>query len=100
MYTIGETSSLNQISIKALRHYDKIGLLKPAYIDDQNGYRYYTYEQFSYIDKIKRYKNLGMSLSEIKDFFETQSNQVIEDFLEQQKEIVEKNERKLILTIL
>lgn len=83
-FTIGETATLNGISIKALRHYDGIGLLKPAYIDNSTNYRYYTYDQFPYIDKIKRYQSIGMPLKNIKDFFDSQDNNKIEDFLKSQ----------------
>lgn len=48
-FSIGETAKINNISIQALRHYDKIGILKPAYIDLNTNYRYYTINQFIYI---------------------------------------------------
>lgn len=40
--TISELAKTNSVSIKALRYYEKIGILKPAYINPHNGYRYYT----------------------------------------------------------
>ena len=43
--TIGEVAKVKQISIKALRYYEKIGILKPAYCDPDTGYRYYKNEQ-------------------------------------------------------
>ena len=43
--TIGEVAKVKQISIKALRYYEKIGILKPAYCDPNTGYRYYKNEQ-------------------------------------------------------
>ena len=72
LYSIGETAKLNHVSVKSLRHYDEIGLLKPRHIDPDTGYRYYSYNQFSFIDKIKRYKNIGMTLMELKDLFQGQ----------------------------
>lgn len=95
VYTIGETSRLNDVSVKSLRHYDDIGLLKPRYIDPNNGYRYYTYDQFSFIDKIKRYKNVGMSLKDLKELFQTQDLKLIETFLKQQKKTIEKEKKHL-----
>lgn len=83
-FTIGETATINGISIKALRHYDSIELLKPAYIDSSTNYRYYTYDQFPYIDKIKRYQSIGMPLKNIKEFFDSQDNNKIEGFLKSQ----------------
>lgn len=85
-FSIGETAKINGISVKALRHYDEMDLLKPAYIDQETHYRYYTYDQFPYIDKIKRYKDVGLSLRDIKAFFDTKSNQTIEDLLQKQSD--------------
>lgn len=95
IYSIGETAKINGISVKALRVYDEMGLLKPKYIDPNNGYRYYTYDQFSYIDKIKRFKNVGMSLKELKEVFVTKDLSLIEQFLAKQKEIIEEEARAL-----
>lgn len=66
MFSIGETAKLNDISIQTLRHYDKEGILKPNYINEETGYRYYSIDQFLQIDFIKRCKLLGFSLEKIK----------------------------------
>lgn len=65
LYTIGETAELLGVSTETLRYYDKIGLLKPAKVDAESRYRYYSYAQFHYIDRIKYLQNFGMSLDEI-----------------------------------
>ena len=70
-FTIGEISKLYNLSIQTLRHYDKIGLLSPAYINDETGYRYYSMQQFMKIDFIKHGKSLGMTLEEIKKLLES-----------------------------
>ncbi len=95
LYTIGETAKLNDISIKSLRHYDEIGLLKPFYIDDQSGYRYYTYSQFAFIDKIKRYKNVGMQLKDLKEIFESQNLESIELLLKERRQAIDEQTRLL-----
>lgn len=51
-FSIGEVSRLKGISIKALRYYDKIGILKPAYVNPDTGYRYYLPNQLFLIDFI------------------------------------------------
>ncbi|WP_317855186.1 MerR family transcriptional regulator [Chakrabartyella piscis] len=79
-FSIGEAAKINNISTKTLQHYASIGLIVPRHIA-KNGYRYYTYDQFWHLDKIKRYKRLGFSLSEIKTFFDTQSTEIIENHL-------------------
>ncbi|MGL4653413.1 MerR family transcriptional regulator [Cetobacterium sp.] len=66
IFSIGETAKLNNITIQTLRHYDKEGLLKPSYIDENTKYRYYSIDQFLQIDFIKRCKALGFSLDKIK----------------------------------
>ena len=61
MLRIGEFSKLAKISIKALRYYDKIGLLKPAMIDSATQYRYYAPEQLQTVRLISMYKEAGLS---------------------------------------
>lgn len=43
--TIGEVSKMKGVGIKSLRYYDRLGILKPAYINPDTGYRYYSIEQ-------------------------------------------------------
>ena len=65
MLRIGEFSRLSQVTIKALRYYDDMGLLKPAYIDPFTSYRYYNVEQLPRIHRIVAFKELGLSLEQI-----------------------------------
>lgn len=65
MYSIGEFSKINRITPKTLRHYDRIGLLKPARTDEWTGYRYYDADQLPEIRRILALKDLGFSLAEI-----------------------------------
>ena len=66
-YTIGETAKLLGVSAQALRYYDRENILRPEYINEQTGYRYYTYRQFHIIDRIKYFQSFGLSLEEIGD---------------------------------
>lgn len=52
MLKIGDFSKLTRISIRMLRHYEKIGLLKPNEVDDFTGYRYYSVEQLTEANRI------------------------------------------------
>jgi len=45
MFKIGDFSKLSSISIRMLRHYDKVELLQPVKVDEQSGYRYYSADQ-------------------------------------------------------
>lgn len=66
-FSIGEISKIHNIPIQTLRYYDKIGLLTPAYIDKYTNYRYYSFEQFIYLDTIKYLRFLGVPLKDIKE---------------------------------
>lgn len=65
MLKIGDFSKLAQVSVKTLRYYGKLGLLKPAWIDRFTGYRYYTLAQLPRLNRILALKNLGFSLEQI-----------------------------------
>ena len=65
MLKIGEFSKISQVSVKALRYYDQLGLLKPAHIDRFNGYRYYSLEQLPRLYRILALKDLDFSLEQI-----------------------------------
>jgi DNA-binding transcriptional MerR regulator len=67
MFRIGDFSQLGQVSIRTLRLYDEMGLLKPAEIDKFTGYRYYSIEQLPRLNRILALKDLGLSLEQIGD---------------------------------
>lgn len=91
-FTIGEISKLSSISLKTLRYYDEIGLLKPKYVNKENNYRYYSIEQLTTIDLIKLFKSTGMSLYLIKEILSSQSNLdfMVQNIRNQSKVIAEK----------
>ncbi|KAF0106477.1 MAG: transcriptional regulator [Anaerolineaceae bacterium] len=65
MIRIGDFSKLSRVSIKALRFYDEMGLLKPVSVDRFTGYRYYEFDQLPRLHRILALKDLGFSLEEI-----------------------------------
>ena len=65
MFRIGEFSKIAQVSGRLLRYYNEIGLLKPARIDPETGYRYYSAEQLPRLNRILALKDLGLSLDQI-----------------------------------
>ena len=65
MLRIGDFSQLAQVSVPALRHYDELGLLKPATVDKFTDYRYYSVDQLSRLNRILALKDLGLSLDQI-----------------------------------
>ena len=70
MFKIGEFSRFSQVTVKTLRYYDEIGLLKPAEVDPFTGYRYYSASQFPRIHRILALKDLGLTLEQIGDLLE------------------------------
>ncbi|MFS0601215.1 MerR family transcriptional regulator [Peribacillus frigoritolerans] len=66
--SIGEMAKLRGVTVDTLRHYDKIGLLKPFHIDPETGYRYYSISQYEVLGTIKELRSIGFSLEEIKQF--------------------------------
>ncbi|MFE5429445.1 MerR family transcriptional regulator [Peribacillus simplex] len=67
--TISEMAKLRGMTAETLRHYDRIDLFKPQYIDPNSGYRYYSIFQYEVLGTIKELRQLGMSTDEIKDYF-------------------------------
>lgn len=66
MFKIGDFSKICCVSMKALRHWDELGLLKPTHVDRESGYRYYTIEQVYEVNRILALKTMGLSLAEIR----------------------------------
>ena len=65
MLKISDFAQLSRVSPKALRIYDRMGLLKPIEVDSQSKYRYYSATQLSRLNQILVFKELGFSLEEI-----------------------------------
>jgi DNA-binding transcriptional MerR regulator len=62
MIKIGAFAKLSGLTVKTLRHYDELGLLKPAYVEKASGYRYYTADQLLTIRRIEGFKEQGLTL--------------------------------------
>lgn len=65
MFKIGEFSTIARVSGVLLRHYDQIDLFKPIYVSPENGYRYYTIEQLTDLNRILALRDLGFTLEQI-----------------------------------
>jgi DNA-binding transcriptional MerR regulator len=64
-FAIGDFSRATHLTVKTLRHYHDTGLLEPAHVDPQTGYRRYTPEQIPVAQIIRRFRDLDMPLMEI-----------------------------------
>ena len=65
MFRIGEFSKMGKTTIKTLRYYDEIGLLKPEETDRFTNYRLYTTQQLVKLHKIQQYRQIGLSVNEV-----------------------------------
>lgn len=69
LFTTGQFAKLNEVNKRTLHFYDEAGLFSPA-CKGENGYRYYTYEQSLTLEMLLAFRELGMSLEEIKSYME------------------------------
>ena len=95
---IGEFSALAQVSIRTLRHYDEVGLLKPTHVEAKTGYRYYSVSQLPRLHRILALRDLGFPLDRIGDTLEEGvSADALRGMLllrvEQEKQVNEETER-------
>jgi DNA-binding transcriptional MerR regulator len=70
MLAIGDFARHGRVSVRMLRHYDAIGLLRPAYVDRVTGYRSYDAEQLSRLNRIVALKGLGFTLQQVRSILD------------------------------
>ena len=99
MKTVKEVSRLTGISVRALHHYDAIGLLKPTHVTD-SGYRLYDANALERLYMILVYKELGLHLHEISDILEAPDydrNRILEHQILLMKERIDKLQNRIAL---
>lgn len=87
--SIGKVSKLKNVSIKSLRYYDEIGVLKPAYINEQTNYRYYKEEQLFLLDAITLCIELGIPLRDFHKYLDDSGQLNIQKLLFDGKSLAE-----------
>lgn len=91
--SIGEFAKSRKITAETLRHYDRIGLLKPIKVDSETGYRYYSVLQYEKLGTILELRQLGMSIDEIKKYFDNRNlKQSVEILRSKHEDLKEKIE--------
>ncbi|MCS7477362.1 MerR family transcriptional regulator [Umezawaea endophytica] len=94
LLSIGEFATMTRLSRKALRHYHDVGVLEPAKIDPETGYRFYDTSQVRSAHLIRRFRELDMPVAEVKAVLEAPSesvrNEVIEAHLRRLEEQAER----------
>ncbi|MBD5544017.1 MAG: MerR family transcriptional regulator [Lachnospiraceae bacterium] len=93
--SIGKVAKLKGVSIKSLRYYDEIGILKPAFINEQTNYRYYKEEQLMIIDAITLCLELGIPLKEFEKYRDASGALQLSSLLFDGKQLAEKKIRAM-----
>ena len=94
-FLISEFAKLRGININSLRYYEKIGILKPAYIDEKTNYRYYSAEQLVLLNKIILCIQLGISLKEMATYMDENGDLQSQKLLEQGKIVAQNRIREM-----
>lgn len=99
-FMIKEFAKLRKVHINSLLYYEKLGLLKPVYVNPQNNYRYYTAEQLPVLDTIIMCVKLGIPLKKMRDYIDKEGNLDFQSLLDygsllakQQMEEIQSNMR-------
>lgn len=95
LFQIGDVARMFHLSVSSLRHYEKIGLAEPEYIDSAMGYRYYSTRQFECLNTIRYLRVLEMPLPQIASFLKNRDVTKIQEMLQQQKETVVRKQNEL-----
>jgi DNA-binding transcriptional MerR regulator len=72
MFTIGDFARYGRVSVRMLRHYDAVGLLRPARVDPASGYRFYEAGQLARLNRIIALKDLGFTLQQVRAMLDEQ----------------------------
>lgn len=99
-YTVHALAKLSGVSVRTLHYYDKIGLLKPAYVAE-NSYRYYQEKELLHLQQVLFFRELGFELKQIREIMGQSDFDTIAT-LEEHKKIIRSNIKRLqglLLTI-
>ena len=88
MFKIGEFSQLTKVSIRMLRYYDEMDLLKPAAIDPDSDYRLYAAEQIAALEKIVLLRDMGLTVTEMKQALANWPTEALIEQLTAKKEAI------------
>lgn len=95
-FTIGQMSKQTGVNFNSLRYYEKIGILQPAYVDPQSGYRYYAFSQIHIVEAISLCVDLGIPLNSFSDFFEEDTQNVNITKIIEQGKIIAREKMQMI----
>lgn len=90
---IKEFAALTNVSVRTLHYYDEIGLLKPCFVDEQNGYRYYDENSLLRMQQILFYRELDFPLKSINEILSSPDYDKQKAFSEQKRLLILKKQR-------
>ena len=93
--SIGELAKLRNVNVQSLRYYEKLGILVPAYINPESGYRYYSLEQIMILDTIILCIDLGIPLKDLKNYVNTDGELEFEHLLKDGKKLAKEKIKKI-----
>lgn len=99
LMTIGRFARITGLTVKALRHYDELGLLRPAAVDPQTGYRSYSSDQVRRAERIRMLRRLELPLDDVATLVETEDPALIHRVLvdHQRRTAIRSAELKVVL---
>ena len=89
LLSITKLAKLRKLTSETLRYYDRIGLIKPDYVDPTTNYRYYSIRQYEKLGTIKELRQLGMPINGIVDYFTDRKFKKSIEILERHHEILD-----------
>lgn len=95
MYKIGEFSKIVDMPVRTVRYYDEVDVLKPEYVDQFSGYRYYTDNNVSEAEWIKMLRDTGFSLEEIVNCKSIFDADIINDKIDQLNGLIDEIGEKI-----
>ncbi len=95
LLSIGELAKLRNINVQSLRYYEKLGILIPAFINPESGYRYYSLDQIMILDTIILCIDLGIPLKDLKNYVNTDGELEFKHLLKDGKKLAGEKIKKI-----
>ena len=95
LLSIGEVAKIRNINVQSLRYYEKLGILIPAYVNPETGYRYYSLEQIMILDTITLCVDLGIPLKDLKNYVDDDDQLEFERLLRDGRKLATQKIKKI-----
>ncbi len=95
LLSIGEVAKTRNVNVQSLRYYEKLGILIPAYINPETGYRYYSLEQIMILDTIILCVDLGIPLKDLRSYVDADDQLEFERLLRDGRKLATRKIKKI-----